>query len=831
MKTYNKQLIAASSAKTRCSFFKSAIKKNTFYHGFKFLLTGILIGMVFCTVTANASDGLKKYQSLINAVDKAEGRAVLYLSSGYFTCSLNHKSYLINTDPQNADIKKVEVKFKYANGSIISLKIRFLPAIHVALLGNRCISLAIDSLTFDEDGDRIDEQCGYHWDNPHCTAPNTSQLLDLLNPNLDYAQMFSGTLFQNCPKFIASDFNGTPVAPQLFIYRILFNDPSNTGLLATFKQGKEWTISEKQYEGVSNVVAFNSSSVVNFKRIDYNLLEKTLEVKLDNARFNLLSGHFESGNIALDLQNNTDLNIGNISFSQNGSDFEFQYSGATLTGNVSAGSSLTLSNKTLSKLVFDTGSHIGLQGLDFDLTNSNLDFSFEAGSVFNLHILTGNLPIGDNGSVSLDKSFLDIDLAANYSKGNSFSTIGSIINADLNIASGKIFFNGAQEPLLVRNGTIRAKNIIINSQVFPYLTGAFDFVQFTCEYGSELSIKNSISFKLNPGSVLTFGDRNFPFTLIANEKFPIGRMNAIINFDNFKNHKLGSLSVGNGTANGNFRFIQGENCLVDSLSLSGSFALNFNVQNTPLKGNGTFSLRNGSLQYVDGQPMLGAIVGIKISKGSDYYNIGIPGNYDDANHIYIEKDRTTQYPVTIGLKLAADINIPESKITFKQNLITLDAIDFSITANLMVPGGNGEREYPDGHFNGDSGSGKQEVARFDCPDPSGVMHFYLNPVDAGHHYTANVKVSIGGNQQQDIAISLHDLTLDRPLEYETVGCTGFFKDLFAIVAGSISGVICGPCSLPVAVIAYIKAGDLVNGIIQGKIYSFMQDFNKTVVIK
>jgi hypothetical protein len=426
---------------------------------------------------------------------------------------------------------------------------------------------------------------------------------------------------------------------------------------------------------------------------------------------------------------------------------------------------------------------------------------------------------------------LQIDLAAKYSKGNSFSTIGSIINTDINIGAGKVYFNGSQEPLLIERGKIRAKNIIINSQVFPYLIGAFDFVQLACNHNSELSIKNSLTFNLNQGSVITFGDRNFPFTLLANEKFPIGRFNADIKFESFKNHKLGSLSIGNGQANGNFRLIQGENCLVDSLSLSGSFSLNFNVQNTPIKGDGLFFLRNGSLQYIDGQPKIDAIVSFKISKGQNYYPIEIQGNYDNANHQYIEKDRTTQYPVKIALKLASDINVPESKISLQQNLITLDAISFPVSTNLIVPGGNGEREWPDGHFNGDSGDGKQEVARFDCPDPLGVMHFYLNPTDEQHPYTASVKVSIASNQQRDIAISLNELALDRPLEYETVGCSDLVKDIFAVVAGGVGSIICGPCSLPIAVVAYIKAGDLVNGIIQGKIYSFMQDFNHTVVIK
>ncbi len=111
------------------------------------------------------------------------------------------------------------------------------------------------------------------------------------------------------------------------------------------------------------------------------------------------------------------------------------------------------------------------------------------------------------------------------------------------------------------------------------------------------------------------------------------------------------------------------------------------------------------------------------------------------------------------------------------------------------------------------------------------MHFYIKPVDENHPYTANAKVLIVSSKQRDITITLSDLALDPSLDYETVGCKDFLASAFAIIAGGISAVICGPCSLPVAIIAFVKAGDLVNGIIQGKIYSFMNDFNQTIVIK
>lgn len=793
-------------------------------------IINLLFFLFFC-FKANASDSFKKYLSLLNTIDKAEGRAVVYLSSGYFTYSINHKSYLINTDPKTADTKKIAVTFKYSNGSITSLKIEFLPAIHIAMLSKKCVSLKVDSLTFDKDGDRIHDKCYFSWDNPACTSPNTDQLLDILNPNLDYSDMFTGNLFQTQIKFISSNKDGNATASQPFIYRVLFNDPANTGLLVSLKQGAQWIISDKQTETASNLVTFNAASYVNFKRIDYNLLEKTLDVKLDDANFNLQSGHFETSNFALNIENNTSLSIGGISFSQEGSNYELHYSGATLSGNVSAGSSLTLSNKTLSSLVFDNGSHVGLLGLDIDIANNSLNVSFEAGSIFNIHLLSGNLPIGDDGSITLDKSTLDLDLAAHYSKGDNFNTIGSIITTDLNIVAGKIYFNGNQNPILVQRGKISAKNIIVNSQTYPYLIGVFDFVQLACDYNSELSVKNSITFNLQSGTTITFRDRNFPFTLLANQKYPIGRFNADIKFENFKNHKLGGLEIGNGRANGNFRLIQEERCLVDSLSLSGDFYLNFNVQNTPFKGRGSFFLRDGSLQYVDDAPELNAIVSFSIAKGQNYNAIEIQGNYDNVNNRYIEVDRVTQYPVNIAMKLASDISIPETKVSFNKNLITIDPVSIAISANLTIPGGVGERDYPSGQINGDSGDGNQEVARYDCVDPLGVMHFYLHPVDFNNPYVATAKVSITSTGEHNIVINLSNLALDRPLDYETVGCKGPLSAVIAIVSGALSGVICGPCALPVAVIAYFKVGDLVDGIIQGKIYSFMQDFNKTVVIK
>jgi hypothetical protein len=791
----------------------------------------LLFLLSFAYSYANASDGLTKYKSLIAAVDRAEGRVVIYLNSGYFTVTNNRKTYLINTDPKNADTKKVEVLFKYANGSITSLTINFSPAIHIAMLGNKCVSLGVKSLTYDKDGDRVAEQCNYSWDNPACQSPNTDQLLNVLNPNLDYSDLLSGNFFKSQGKFSASDNNGNAAGPSLFVTRVLFNDPQNTGLMVTFKQGIEWLISEKQSEGESNVITFNAPSSATFKRIDYNLLENTLDVRLDSARFNLAKGHIENSNFALNIENNTSLNLDNLSFSQNGLNYEFQYKGAELKGNVSAGSSLTLADKSLSSLLFDNGSQVDIQGLNFDATNNAMNLSFEAGSQFNIHLLSGNLPIGANGNLSLDKSFINLDLSGNYSKGGNFNTLGSIINTDLNISGGKIYFNGSQSPLLIQNGKIKAKNIIINSQVAPYLTGAFDFVQLTCDYNSELSIKNSIAFILQPGTVLTFKDKNFPFTLLVNQNFPIGRLLADIKFDNFSNHKLGSLSIGNGTAAGYFRLLPDETCLVDSLSLAGTFALKFTIQNSSLNANGKFSLRNGSLKYVDGQPQLDAIVSFSIAKGAAYVPIEIPGNYDNGQHKYIEADRVTQYPAVLGMKLAADLQFPETKISFNQNLVSIERVSLPIAAAISIPVGGGERDWPSGQLDGGGDAGEQEVVRFDCPDPAGVMHFYLKPVGEDHPYIASAQVSVSSNQQQNITIAIAGFGLDRKLDYDTDGCSGPLAAAAAIVVGTVSGLVCGACSLPAGIIAYIKTGDLINGIIQGKIYSFIQDVNRSVVIK
>lgn len=502
------------------------------------ILTSLLIvltSLLVVSVTAKATSAQVLqdsatifYSSLVNSIQNADGRVKLSLRAGCWKSTIENYDveWLIASKNQ-----KAELRFHYADGAVMppvasdtAATLKFDPSIQVGIpdstADGHMVWNTVAQITYGKDGDvnspafiKDDFDVEKHF------SLDTGAGLFFGRPFINVND-FSPVSGESCP-------NPQEPTSRKVIREVLFApDQQSKALRLELKPNAVITFGTKRSNvtgSADNFVKVDAGSFVEFSKIHYVTASKLLEGNLNRLDLKLSGGEIRADDFALNPMSSR-LTFDHVSFlhDPSGSSVVKTDSGE-LVGEVGPGSQLNLATAASQGSFTFAQSSVNLDGFTLSIDDSGpAVVQLTQDSRFDLHILSGQMGFGLEGSVLLDSGDVTAILKGKWGAGSALVQ-GRIVNLAVSLSGGQMNLTDGGA-IRVNNGRITATRLIVDSTNPPTVTGPFDSVKVSLFANDEVKIMNGLSLTSRDNALMQ-GDSASPLTIERGRRYPIGKFN------------------------------------------------------------------------------------------------------------------------------------------------------------------------------------------------------------------------------------------------------------------------------------------------------------------
>jgi hypothetical protein len=755
----------------------------------KTLLTSLLL-LALLSKAAAGNDPARLYADIARSISSVSGNIDLNFTQGSWTKTLGTKKVIVEfSQNQRASMKFAYVGGRLQDGSVI----KFDPGIHIWLKSaSGGLSLRIDEIRYDDYGKFKDWKVKY--DNPDAIDPNQiAGIQDALRLKDKSEDLFSITLFKNITDAKQSDRNGN-VLPGLnkrpMLTSIMIRKPNEAepGLAVSFIPNSVLHFSSKtSSSSYDNTISLNTGNF-EFRYLEYNVQQKSVDCEISQFDLDLRSGMLQTTDMLINIGLGSKLNFSRLKIRSDENGKEVNGENGVMQVQVSSGTKFGLGNtgKYKNEIVFNNGEMNLFDFVYLSSSDNKNSFSIGGGSSIKVSTRSGSLSLFE------DKGYLS--LASGMLEANLFGTWGSqnkTPDAHLNISLFQVSLDGGLLPISKNNvigissGTIKSESLRFDAMTFAGLTGEFKDLNIVLNDETRFAIPGGMEIDIKEGSVIDGAEPNNPLKLDVKNNYVTGLFRFNLNFSAIRNAPSKVLSLHEGAAKFKARMLSLDTIKVSDMHLSG--AGDIVAENA--KFNWLVEFSEGAILSVRGrEPELRAKIRMKLAQA-------VP--LDVVTPYFRIDDRSVAFPLKLSVSLLDAVESNEVLIWFNGQDITMDQLTLSPKFQLVVKEGLGEHENPDDpqSANGSEGPDEfhnwQEAVFYDCPNPVGVMHFYLAP----QTYTINstMNLSIKG---KTIDFNFGNLNMDGPITWKKDGCDladwiGFIGSLAGAITGGSGGALVG----------------------------------------
>jgi hypothetical protein len=619
------------------------------------------------------------FQSLIQAIDKVEGRFVVELRDGtVITQPISfpgqfpgHGTIEWGIQPNTC----ATLTTSYTGGVLSGeTQLKFSPAVRLtprfAPTGNP--PRAISSIRFNRLGVPVEYINSLGTPDPGLL--NTPFVREQFNFASSLPDLLTGKIFATL-----NPANGAAHTPAALIRTIGFrkgpvcNEPEPVpGLKVTLKDRSLLIFSQSTPANPhNNSVTLQSPSGFEFDSIIYNVQTRSADGVLASIELNIQSGLFSSGGAELVLRQDSQLSVGRLTFhhdeqGNNSIDGTF----GTLSGSLGLGSRLALSPNNasnLSSLTFDDGSKVTLGTFRLNVTDQRTEISVGSSSSALFRLIDGRLSLGANNFVLIRDGILLIDITrAGWASNAAPTLLGTIGLLACDVYAGQFQVENPAVVAALKGGTLRGSGLRLDASNSPPVTGQFSSFVLDLQDGTSFGLRDRFTAVLRDGARITANDPQRPLQITTGDHPIRGAMVATLPFRRVFTTDPEGPVVRNGNLRSTITVDAMGNVSATNVFLDGQVNLSARLFDKQVTATIDVAVEDGSWNTVNGTPVLDATLQAKITtynaslrfKAPDCPLYGVARN-DDIQRGHI---KYLIYPIDVELALTQPIVIPPSRI-------------------------------------------------------------------------------------------------------------------------------------------------------------------------
>lgn len=676
------------------------------------------------------------YTSIAKGVDEARGRVLVKLRPGQYTAQLGDVA--VRWKPTyNSQITAV---FNYVKGGIgPGTSFEFKPPVEFTSSGPNSRPVFVRRAEFDKDGIPDLEFVDEHGAQAHPGLESASLIAAVLELDRKPASFFLGQPFK-----VKSTIEGGSGLASGAIQRIRFvEDLENDIPALAVKLKKGATINFSGAE--DGVTTFKNSITLSatqpggfsFKELDFYPLAGKADCELENLKVGIESGEFSVGKVDFDLRQGTELELKNIVADSDLRDHapNLRLGGGNLNARIGNGSRMVINSfgeGFASDLRFGEGSEVKLNDFSLEVAEGELS-KLECKGVSGVKLALredSSLAINEHTKLVLRSGAAEIKLTAVRweTKDEQPVVKGQItdLSIDAKYAMMPVTVGGVEQPVEFDSAKLATTRLDFDSKWDGGMEGQLSDLSFGFRPGTRLVVAPHTVLQIGPSGSLVASDPNKPIRFTRNTDWPLGRY--VIDLPTLTGGVIAPGAVAT-MESGSARFLQ-EN--VDGRRMisyaPGSLLAVFTIQAT--RGTLGLSMRSDAvhLDASDGDASLTGPFSASLRPGT--------GSTIVVNE-HKQADRTWMFPVTLNVAVAVEVPLFNNRplLIDREGIRTTDgsALTASVPLQLQIGVPKGVGEYKDpanlgagGNDDDDEYRDKQEVLRYDAPDPLGVLHVYAD---------------------------------------------------------------------------------------------------------